>query len=99
MREAVAAEQAARRAISEAEAAAAASVAQAHARARVILNAVPGRIMRLRERGARTVQKALGRLAGEEAATLARLRGIEHAAELLERTVERVARRLGRDEP
>lgn len=94
MQRAVAAEQDARRAIAEAETAAAAAVEAAHASARAILNAVPGRIMRLRERGARTVHKALATLAAEEAAASARLREADYAPGLLERTVARLAGRL-----
>ena len=97
MQQAVAAEQAARNAIADAEAQAAAAVENARARARAILNAVPGRIARLRERGTRTVQRALAVIAAEEAAAALKLRETAYAPEVLDRTVDRLARRLTGD--
>lgn len=94
MQQAVAAEQAARSAIADAEAQAAASVENARAKARAILNAVPGRIARLRERGMRTVQRALALIAAEEAAAAQKLRETAYAPEVLDRTVDQLVKRL-----
>ena len=94
MQQAVAAEQAARSAIAEAEAQAATAVESARAKARAILNAVPGRIARLRERGLRTVQRALAVISAEEAAAALKLREAAYAPEVLDRTVDQLAQRL-----
>jgi len=94
MQQAVAAEQAARRAIAESEAQAVATVERARAQARTILNAVPGRIGRLRERGLRTVQRALAAIEADETAATLKLRETAYAPELLERALDRLVRRL-----
>jgi len=94
MQQAVAAEQAARSVIADAEAQAATAVENARARARAIVNAVPGRTARLRERGLRTVQRALALIAAEEAAAALKLRETAYAPEVLDRTVEQLVKRL-----
>ncbi len=97
MQQAVAAEQAARRAITEAEAQAAATLEGARAQSRTALNAVPSRIARLLERGQRTLQRALTATAAEEAAATLKLRETAYAPDLFGRALERLVRRLTRE--
>ena len=94
MQRAVVAEHDARRAIAAAQAEAAAAVDAARAQARALLDAVPGRIERLRQRGARTVEKALRRIADEEAAASRALGATAFPEELLEPVTAALAARL-----
>jgi len=94
MQRAVVAEQDARRAIADAEAAAAAEVEAARAQARAILDAVPARIERLRQRGARAVERALVEINSEEAIALQALGATALPAELLEPTTAALVARL-----
>ena len=101
MLRAVVAERDAREAIAAAEMQAAVDIDQARTRARAILDAVPGRIERLRLRGARAVQRALAEIAAQEAAALAALGDAAFPDELIEPTTAAVAARLtgGTDAP
>ena len=94
MQRAVVAERDAREAIVAAEMQAALDIDQARTRAREILNAVPGRIERLRLRGSRAVQRAIADIQAQEAAALAALGDAAFPAELLEPTTAAVAERL-----
>lgn len=94
MQRAVVAEQDARRAIAAAESAAAGQLEAARAQARAILNAVPARIERLRERGARAVQRAVAQIRAEEQDALRSLGDTAFPAELLEPTTQALVERL-----
>lgn len=94
MQRAVSAEQDARRIIAEAEAEAAAMVERARADSRARLNAVPGRIARVRERSERAVQAALAGIQADEIAATAKLREAVLAPDLLERSVAQLVGRL-----
>ena len=94
MQRAVVAEQEARRAIAEGEAAAAARVEAARTQARAIVNAVPARIERLRQRGARAVERALVGINSEEAIALQGVGETALPPELLEPTTEALVARL-----
>jgi hypothetical protein len=94
MQRAVVAEQDARRAIADAEAAAAAELEAARAQARAILDAVPARIERLRQRGARDVERALVEIGSEEAIAMQALGETALPAELLEPTTAALVARL-----
>lgn len=94
MRQAVGAEQDARRAIVEAEAQAVADIEAARAEARALLNAVPDRIARLRARGASAVEKALSAIRAEEAITAQRLNEAAPPPERDEAAVAEVAQWL-----
>lgn len=98
MQRAVVAERDAREAIAAAEQQAALDIDQARTRARAILNGVPKRIERLRQRGARTVERAMAEIRAQEAAALAALGETVFPAELIEPTTAAVAARLGGDE-
>jgi len=94
MQRAVVAERDAREAIAAAEMQAALDIDKARTHAREILNAVPGRIERLRLRGGRAVQRAIVEIQAQEAAALAALGDAAFPAELLEPTTTAVAERL-----
>jgi len=99
MQRAVVAERDAREAIAAAEQQAALDIDQARTRARAILNEVPKRIERLRQRGARTVERAMAAIRAEEAAALAALGETAFPPELIAPTTATVAARLSGDEP
>jgi hypothetical protein len=99
MQRAVAAEADARHAIGQAEAEAAAALAAARARARAILDAVPRRVARLRQRGANAVRKAIAAIQAEEAAALQSLGKTALPPELMEPATEALAARLTGGEP
>ena len=99
MQRAVVAERDAREAIAAAEMQAALDIDNARTRAREILNAVPARIERLRQRGARAVQRAVARIEAEEAAALAALGETAFPPEQVEPTTVAVAARLSGGEP
>ena len=94
MQRAVVAEQDARRAIAEAETRATAQVEAARAQARAILNAVPGRIERLRGRGTRAVQRAVAQIEAEEQGAMRSLGDTAFPAELMAPTTEALVARL-----
>ena len=94
MQRAVVAEADARQAIATAEAAAAAAVEQARGQARAILDAVPGRIDRLRQRGANAVEHALAEIEAESKAAMAALGQTALPEELLEPATAALAARL-----
>ena len=99
MQRAVVAEHDARRAIAAAESAAAVEVEAARAEARAILDKVPQRIERLRQRGARAVEKALQRIAAEEAEATRALGETAFPDALLEPVTAALAARLTTGEP
>ena len=94
MQRAVGAEQDARRIIAEAATQAAAAIERARADARARLNAVPGRIARVRERSERAVQAALAGIQSDEVAATSKLHEAVLAPELLERSVAQLVGRL-----
>ena len=99
MQQAVAAEQAARDAIAAAEKDAAAALEAARVQSRAILNAVPARIARLRERGDRAVGRALAQIAADEREQLLKLHEAGAAPDEFDRAVAQVARRLAGGSP
>jgi hypothetical protein len=94
MLRAVVAEQDARDAIAAAEVQAALDIDRARTRARVLLNAVPSRIERLRLRAALAAQRALAAIEADEAAQLAALGATAFPEELLEPATAAVAARM-----
>ena len=100
MLRAVVAERDAREAIAAAEIQAAQDIDAARTRARVILNAVPSRIERLRLRGERMVERALAAIQAEEQAALAALEKTAFPEERLDPGTAALAARLtGGEEP
>jgi len=99
MQRAVVAEHDARQAIADARVAAATAAEAARADARAILDAVPGRIARLRARGARAVQRAVAEIAAEEDTAMRALRETAFPAPLLEPTTQALVARLTGGEP
>jgi len=94
MQRAVSAEHDARRAIADAQTAAAAQLEAARAAARTLLSAVPGRIERLRARGARAADRALAAIKTEESAALAALRDTALPDDLIEPATAALVARL-----
>jgi F0F1-type ATP synthase membrane subunit b/b' len=100
MQRAVVAERDAREAIATAEQQAALDIDRARTRARAILDQVPARIERLRQRGARAVAHAVAQIQAEEAAALAALGAKAFPEDLLGPTTAAIAARLaGGEEP
>jgi hypothetical protein len=99
MQRAVVAEQDAREAIAAAEMQAAIDIDRARTRARAILDAVPARIERLRQRGQRAVQRAVAGIAAQEAAALAALGETAFPPELIGPATAAVAEHLSGAQP
>jgi F0F1-type ATP synthase membrane subunit b/b' len=94
MQRAVVAERDARQAIADEQAAAAAAIETARAEARAILDGVPGRIERLRARGARVTERAIAEIQVAEAAAMRALGDSALPAPLLAPATQSLAARL-----